>query len=68
MAHYEKLRVRELLSPNPTLANELVFSPLEDWNMTTSEFLYTLFTNEISLERSKIKRLDFVPFKKNNQI
>lgn len=32
MAHYEKLRVRELLSPNPTLANELVFSPLEDWN------------------------------------
>lgn len=32
MAKYEKLRVRELLSPNPTLANELVFSPLEDWN------------------------------------
>ena len=31
MAKYEKLRVRELLSPNPTLANELVFSPLEDW-------------------------------------
>ncbi|MBQ3165688.1 MAG: DNA phosphorothioation system sulfurtransferase DndC [Lachnospiraceae bacterium] len=32
MAYYEKRRVRELLSPNPTLANELVFSPLEDWN------------------------------------
>ena len=32
MAYYEKLRVRELLSPNPTLANELVFSPLEAWN------------------------------------
>lgn len=32
MAHYEKLRVRELLSPNPSMANELVFSPLEDWN------------------------------------
>ena len=31
MAKYEKMRVRELLSPNPTLANELVFSPLEDW-------------------------------------
>lgn len=31
MAKYEKLRVRELLSPNPTLANELVFSPLENW-------------------------------------
>lgn len=32
MAKYEKLRVRELLSPNPSLANELVFSPLEDWS------------------------------------
>lgn len=32
MMHYEKMRVRELLSPNPTLANELVFSPLENWN------------------------------------
>ena len=32
MACYEKQRVRELLSPNPTLVNELVFSPLEDWS------------------------------------
>lgn len=32
MAYYEKKRVRELLSPNQTMANELVFSPLEDWN------------------------------------
>lgn len=31
MAKYEKMRVRELLSPNPNMANELVFSPLEDW-------------------------------------
>lgn len=31
MAYYEKQRVRELLSPNPTLMNELVFSPLENW-------------------------------------
>lgn len=31
MANLEKKRVRELLSPNPTLANELVFSPLEAW-------------------------------------
>ncbi|MCP1110890.1 DNA phosphorothioation system sulfurtransferase DndC [Ohessyouella blattaphilus] len=31
MANYEKKRVRELLSPNPTMANELVFSPLEEW-------------------------------------
>lgn len=32
MAHYEKKRVRELLSPNPTLANELVFSPISEWS------------------------------------
>ncbi len=32
MAYYEKKRVRELLSPSQTMANELVFSPLEDWN------------------------------------
>lgn len=32
MAYYEKKRVRELLSPNPTMANELVFSPLAEWN------------------------------------
>lgn len=31
MAFYEKKRVRELLSPNPSMLNELVFSPLEDW-------------------------------------
>ena len=31
MAYYEKKRVRELLSPNPTLANELVFTPLAEW-------------------------------------
>lgn len=32
MEYYEKKRVRELLSPNETMANELVFSPLEAWN------------------------------------
>lgn len=31
MAHYEKKRVRELLSPNPSLVNELVFSPISEW-------------------------------------
>ena len=31
MAYYEKKRVRDLLSPNPTLINELVFSPLAEW-------------------------------------
>lgn len=32
MTNLEKKRMRELLSPNPTLANELVFSPLEAWS------------------------------------
>lgn len=32
MAYYEKQRVRELLSPSPTMKNALVFSPLEDWS------------------------------------
>lgn len=32
MTNLEKRRVRELLSPNPTLANELVCSPMEDWS------------------------------------
>lgn len=32
MTNLEKKRVRELLSPNPSLANELVFSPMEDWS------------------------------------
>ena len=31
MANYEKKRVRELLSPNPTMVNELVFAPLAEW-------------------------------------
>lgn len=32
MAHYEKKRVRELLSPSPSLMNELVFSPIAEWS------------------------------------
>lgn len=31
MANYEQKRVRELLSPNPTMVNELVFAPLAEW-------------------------------------
>lgn len=31
MRYYEKLRVRDHLSPNGTMQNELVFSPLADW-------------------------------------
>lgn len=32
MSYYEKLRVRDFLSPNGTMQNELIFSPLEDWS------------------------------------
>lgn len=32
MKNYEKKRVRELLSPNPTLLNELIFTPLSEWS------------------------------------
>ena len=31
MNYYEKLRLRDHLSPNGTIQNELVFSPLENW-------------------------------------
>lgn len=45
MAYYEKKRVRELLSPNPTLANELVFSPLEDWSNDDVWFFLMQYQN-----------------------
>lgn len=32
MDHYEQFRVRDYLSPNGTMQNELVFSPLENWS------------------------------------
>lgn len=31
MEYYEKRRVREYLSPNGSIQNELIFSPLEEW-------------------------------------
>lgn len=34
MEYYEKKRAREYLSPNGSIQNELVFSPLEDWTHT----------------------------------
>lgn len=34
MEYYEKKRAREYLSPNGSIQNELVFSPLEDWSHT----------------------------------
>ena len=31
MEYYEKQRIRDYLSPNGTMQNELIFSPLENW-------------------------------------
>ena len=31
MQHYENLRVRNYLSPNESMQNELIFSPIENW-------------------------------------
>lgn len=40
MEYYEKKRAREYLSPNGSIQNELVFSPLEDWShMDVWEYL-----------------------------
>lgn len=54
MAYYEKRRVRELLSPNPTLANELVFSPLEDWNNNDVWVFLMQYKNPWGYENSEL--------------
>lgn len=41
MERYEKMRARDYLSPNGSIQNELVFSPLENW--TDDDVWYFLF-------------------------
>ena len=57
MAHYEKQRVRELLSPNPTLMNELVFSPLEDWTDDDVWLFLMQFPNPWGLSNTELLTL-----------
>lgn len=57
MAHYEKQRVRELLSPNPTLVNELVFSPLEDWTDDDVWLFLMQFPNPWGLSNTELLTL-----------
>lgn len=57
MAHYEKLRVRELLSPNPTLANELVFSPLEDWTNNDVWVFLMQYSNPWGISNHELQTL-----------
>lgn len=57
MARYEKLRVRELLSPNPTLANELVFSPLENWKDNDVWIFLMQYKNPWGLSNHELQTL-----------
>jgi DNA sulfur modification protein DndC len=57
MAYYEKKRVRELLSPNPTLANELVFSPLEDWTNNDVWVFLMQYPNPWGLSNNELQTL-----------
>lgn len=57
MAYYEKKRVRELLSPNPTMANELVFSPLEDWTNNDVWVFLMQYENPWGLSNNELQTL-----------
>ena len=57
MAYYEKKRVRELLSPNPTLANELVFTPLEDWTNNDVWVFLMQYENPWGLSNHELQTL-----------
>ncbi|MBD5471458.1 MAG: DNA phosphorothioation system sulfurtransferase DndC [Lachnospiraceae bacterium] len=57
MAYYEAKRVRELLSPNPTLANELVFSPLEDWTNNDVWVFLMQYKNPWGLSNNELQTL-----------
>ena len=57
MAYYEAKRVRDLLSPNPTLANELVFSPLEDWTNNDVWVFLMQYDNPWGLSNNELQTL-----------
>ena len=57
MAYYEAKRVRELLSPNPTLANELVFSPLENWTNNDVWVFLMQYQNPWGLSNNELQTL-----------
>ena len=57
MMYYEKKRVRELLSPNPTMANELVFSPLEDWTNNDVWVFLMQYENPWGLSNTELQTL-----------
>lgn len=57
MTYYEKKRVRELLSPNPTLANELVFSPLENWTNNDVWVFLMQYDNPWGLSNNELQTL-----------
>lgn len=45
MNYYENMRIRDHLSPNGSMQNELVFSPLEDWSNDDVWFFLMQYKN-----------------------
>ncbi|WP_296557940.1 DNA phosphorothioation system sulfurtransferase DndC [uncultured Acetobacterium sp.] len=45
MKYYENMRVRDYLSPNGSMQNELVFTPLEDWSDDDVWYLLMQYKN-----------------------
>lgn len=54
MEHYEKKRVRDYLSPNGSLQNEMVFSPLEDWTDDDVWFFLMQYENPWKYSNKKL--------------
>lgn len=57
MERYEKLRVREYLSPNGSLQNGLVFSPLEKWTSQDVWFFLMQYSNPWNFDNKELLNL-----------
>lgn len=57
MARYEKMRVREYLSPNGSMHNGLVFSPLEKWTSQDVWFYLLQYSNPWQFDNKELMNL-----------
>lgn len=57
MERYEKMRVREYLSPNGSLQNGLVFSPLEKWSSQDVWFFLMQYSNPWKFDNKELLNL-----------
>ena len=57
MERYEKLRVREYLSPNASMPNGLVFSPLEKWSSQDVWFYLLKYSNPWKFDNNDLMNL-----------